>query len=211
MNEAAERKEMKISNLQRGTMSMKLGVNKSSGISKLILAIAFAAGISSCSKNNVKPEGENLETAVTSAPEVPITEVTPEITNSPMKTNSDGKFSAEGSDSGSIAGLNTINFEYDKSGFTSESKQKLKANADWMKQNTSVTLQIEGHCDSRGSVEYNLALGERRAKAVKSYLEGLGVESRRMNIISFGKEKPAVPGDSESAMAKNRRANFVPL
>jgi peptidoglycan-associated lipoprotein len=72
-------------------------------------------------------------------------------------------------------------------------------------------LQIEGHCDSRGSIEYNLALGERRAKSVRAYLVNLGVSAKRLSVISYGKEKPIVQGDSEEAMAKNRRANFLPL
>ena len=77
--------------------------------------------------------------------------------------------------------------------------------------NRYATIQIEGHCDSRGSVEYNLALGERRAKAVKAYMGSLGIDSKRMTIISYGEEKPIATGDSEDAYAKNRRANFVPL
>ncbi len=120
-------------------------------------------------------------------------------------------FSAAGSDSGSIAGLSTINFEYDSAVLTAEAKSTLKDNADWMKKNGNLTIQIEGHCDSRGSVEYNLALGENRAKAVKDYLTGLGIAKNRLTIISYGKEKPLELGDSESVYAKNRRANFVPL
>jgi len=74
-----------------------------------------------------------------------------------------------------------------------------------------MNIQIEGHCDSRGSIEYNLALGERRAKSVKAYLVSLGIEANRLNIISFGEEKPLADGDTESAHAQNRRANFVPI
>jgi peptidoglycan-associated lipoprotein len=94
---------------------------------------------------------------------------------------------------------------------SSETRKDLAENAEWIKANPKVTVQIEGHCDSRGSVEYNLALGERRAKAVKNYLVSLGLNSKRMTIISYGEEKPVATGDSEEAYAKNRRANFVPL
>lgn len=120
-------------------------------------------------------------------------------------------FNSQGSDSGQIQGLATINFPYDSSSLDSSSRQTLKDNADWMKKNSGLTIQIEGHCDSRGSVEYNLALGERRAKVVKDYLLGLGIAGSRMTIISYGKEKLLELGDSEAVHARNRRANFVPL
>jgi peptidoglycan-associated lipoprotein len=87
----------------------------------------------------------------------------------------------------------------------------LSNNAEWIRTNANVTVQIEGHSDSRGSVEYNLALGERRAKSVKSYLTSLGIDSKRLTIISYGEEKPLALGDAEADYAKNRRANFVPL
>ncbi len=116
-----------------------------------------------------------------------------------------------GSDSGKIVGLSSINFDYDSSTLSSESRRQLADNAQWIKSNANTTVQIEGHCDNRGSVEYNLALGERRAKSVKTYLMGLGIESKRLTIISYGEEKPLVAGDSEDAYSKNRRANFVPL
>src|SRR5690606_13058152 len=97
-------------------------------------------------------------------------------------------FNSAGSDSGQIAGLSTINFAYDSATLSADARAKLKDNAEWLRTNKSVTLQVEGHCDSRGSVEYNLALGERRAKTVKDYLVGLGVEAKRLSVISYGKE-----------------------
>jgi peptidoglycan-associated lipoprotein len=123
----------------------------------------------------------------------------------------DMAFDPLGSDSGNINGLQTINFEYDQSALTSEARRVLASNADWIKNHTDVTVQVEGHCDSRGSVEYNLALGERRAKAVKNYLVSLGIDGKRLTVISYGKEKPIATGDTEDAYSKNRRANFVPL
>lgn len=120
-------------------------------------------------------------------------------------------FDAQGSDSGNIAGLATVYFDYDKSTLSQESRDVLKANSEWMKKNGNVKIQIEGHTDSRGSIEYNLALGERRANAVMSYLKSLGIPTARMTVISYGKEKPIMTGESESAWAKNRRANFVPV
>jgi peptidoglycan-associated lipoprotein len=120
-------------------------------------------------------------------------------------------FDSTGSDSGKITGLHTVHFDYDSSTLSSETRKQLADNASWIKANPKVTVQIEGHCDSRGSVEYNLALGERRAKAVKNYMVSLGLDSKRMTIISYGEEKPVATGDTEEAYAKNRRANFVPL
>ena len=120
-------------------------------------------------------------------------------------------FDPEGSDSGKIQGLNTVNFDYDKSNLTTKARDLLKENANWIKDNGDVVVQIEGHCDTRGSVEYNLALGERRAKSVKNYLVSMGVDPKRMTIISYGEEKTIDDGSSDAAHARNRRANFVPL
>lgn len=120
-------------------------------------------------------------------------------------------FDAAGSDSGKIPGLVTIYFEYDKSTLSSQAKQDLAGNASWLKSNQKMNIQIEGHCDNRGTIEYNLALGERRAQAVKNYLVGLGVPADRMSVISYGEEKPLVSGDSPEAWSKNRRANFLPV
>jgi peptidoglycan-associated lipoprotein len=120
-------------------------------------------------------------------------------------------FNAAGSDSGQISGLETLHFAYDSSAIDAAGREVLAGNAKWMKTNANANLQIEGHCDSRGSVEYNLALGERRAKAVKNYMVSLGVEAKRLTVISYGKEKPLEIGDTEAVYSKNRRANFVPL
>jgi peptidoglycan-associated lipoprotein len=120
-------------------------------------------------------------------------------------------FDAAGSDSGTIAGLSTIYFDYDQASINTNSRKTLAANAEWIKSNTNVALQIEGHCDARGTVEYNIALGERRALSVKNYLVSLGVDGKRLSVISYGKERPMAQGDTEDAYTKNRRANFVPV
>lgn len=120
-------------------------------------------------------------------------------------------FDPMGSDSGTISGLGTIYFDYDQATLTSDSRKQLAQNAEWIKSNANVSLQIEGHCDNRGTVEYNIALGERRAISVKNYLVNLGIDSKRLSVISYGKERPIAQGDTEAALAKNRRANFVPV
>jgi peptidoglycan-associated lipoprotein len=132
-------------------------------------------------------------------------------TMDPNISSGDNIFDKNGSDSGAIKGLSSVHFDYDSSTLSSDARRQLSENAEWIKSHANVTVQIEGHCDSRGSVEYNLALGERRAKAVKGYMSSLGIDSKRMTIISYGEEKPIATGDSEEAYAKNRRANFVPL
>jgi peptidoglycan-associated lipoprotein len=78
-----------------------------------------------------------------------------------------------------------------------------------MKSTQGAVVQVEGHCDERGSIEYNLALGERRAQSVKNYLTQLGIEASRLSTISYGEEKPAVDGHDEAAWEKNRRAEFT--
>jgi len=120
-------------------------------------------------------------------------------------------FDPVGSDSGTINGLNTIHFPYDQAILDEANKTKLNANADWIKGKGNIVVQVEGHCDARGSVEYNLALGERRAKAIKSYLVSLGVAGDKLRVVSYGEEKPIATGETEEAYAQNRRANFVPL
>lgn len=104
--------------------------------------------------------------------------------------------------------LKTVYFDYDKSNIRPEYQPALEDISRWMAKKTDRQLLVEGHCDERGTDEYNLALGERRALAVRRYLIALGVASDRVHTISYGEEKPADPGSSEAAWAKNRRAEF---
>lgn len=100
-------------------------------------------------------------------------------------------------------------FDYDKAGIRDDQKAALNENVGWLKVNTGAKLLVEGHCDARGTAEYNLALGERRAKAVKDYLVAAGIAADRISTISYGKERPFVLGQDESAWKWNRRAHFV--
>jgi peptidoglycan-associated lipoprotein len=102
-----------------------------------------------------------------------------------------------------------IYFGFDDYTLSPEAQSTLTAMAEAMKASKSAAIQIEGHCDERGTVEYNLALGERRAQSVKNFLSQLGVDGARLSTISYGEEKPVVQGHSEDAWAKNRRAEFV--
>ncbi len=105
-------------------------------------------------------------------------------------------------------GLETVFFEYNASDLTPEARKTMAANAQWLLANPDVRVTIEGHCDKRGSTEYNLALGEKRAIVVRKYLVSLGVPRDRMATISYGEEQPIDYADNESAFAKNRRAEF---
>ena len=99
-----------------------------------------------------------------------------------------------------------VYFAYDKSDISPEARAILTKQADWLKRNANVTVTVEGHCDERGTREYNLALGERRATAAKNVLVALGIPANRVSTISYGKERPAVVGSTEAAWAQNRRA-----
>jgi peptidoglycan-associated lipoprotein len=100
-------------------------------------------------------------------------------------------------------------FGFDQHNLTDEARDVVAMQAEWMQQYPYVDVTIEGHADERGTREYNLALGERRATSVKNYLIASGIEPSRINVISYGKERPAVPGSNPSAWAQNRRAVMI--
>ncbi|GMW00738.1 MAG: hypothetical protein AMXMBFR84_18750 [Candidatus Hydrogenedentota bacterium] len=104
--------------------------------------------------------------------------------------------------------MEVVYFDYNSSALRPDALNSLKRNAEIMKQNPTTLYQIEGHCDERGTQEYNLALGERRALSVREYLTRLGVSGDRVITISYGEEMPAVMGSGESAWSKNRRCEF---
>ncbi len=101
-----------------------------------------------------------------------------------------------------------IYFEYDSNELTAESQEKLRTKIAILRSNPGLRVQVEGHADERGSTEYNLALGQRRAETVREYLSGFGIDGSRVLTISYGEERPIVEGSQESAWARNRRAEF---
>ena len=105
--------------------------------------------------------------------------------------------------------LDDVFFDLDKSEIRADARSPLQKDADWMKRWTSTQVSIEGHCDSRGSSEYNLALGSRRGNAVKDYLVNLGVPATRLTVVSKGKEQPFCSDENESCWQQNRRGHFV--
>ena len=105
--------------------------------------------------------------------------------------------------------LQTIYFQYDAFDLTSEAQETLRQDAKVIEQYPDVKIQVQGHCDERGSEEYNLALGDRRARSARDYLVNLGISPDRLETISFGEERPVDPGHDDAAWAKNRRGEFV--
>jgi len=122
--------------------------------------------------------------------------------------------SLETADSGIMEGRTSgpmvpVYFEFDSSKISGEQVQRIETNADFLKKNTQINIRIEGNCDPRGTQEYNLALGERRAQASKSYLVNKGVSAERLSTVSFGEEKLLLFGHDEISWAQNRRDDFV--
>ena len=161
----------------------------------LLVALLLSVGCSSrksVPRTDIEPPpADNTPQQTTTAPPPP-----------PSDNTSDD-------DAGKTAGLSDAFFDYDEAALRDDAKTALESNAKWLEKNGSAKVVVEGHCDERGSVEYNLALGERRAKAAKEFLVAYGIPAARMTTISYGKERPFDPGHSESAWAQNRRAHFV--
>lgn len=128
--------------------------------------------------------------------------VTPEAADSPGAPE-------DGASAGGALDAKAVFFAFDDYTLSMDAQATLNQFAESLKSNKAAVVQIEGHCDERGSIEYNLALGERRAQSVKNYLAQLGVEGARLTTISYGEEKPAADGHDESAWSRNRRAEFV--
>ncbi len=165
--------------------------------SVLILTILAATlTLSSCASNKKKTDGvDNTNVDTTTLDNG---------NNSGMALELNGD-----SDSSRAGNLKTVYFDYSSAVLTSSTRDALENNAKFLKENTSVKVQVEGHCDERGSVQFNLALGEKRAKSVRDFLVSQGISSNRITVISLGKEKPVAFGHEEDAWSQNRRGNFV--
>jgi peptidoglycan-associated lipoprotein len=134
--------------------------------------------------------------------------------NSSSSKNGSGSVSGGVATPGSAEDLaqnvgDRVFFDTDSSTLSADAQKTLDKQATWLKQYANVNVTVEGHCDERGTREYNLALGERRAAATKKYLIGVGIDAKRISTISYGKERPAVIGSDESAWSQNRRAVTV--
>jgi len=163
-----------------------------------VQAVSPAAAV----PESARPAGKLPESAREPLAETPTREaaVAPEPAREMVASQPAGALESE---------LQKVYFNFDSSDLSDQARANLSKNADLLAKQPSAKIRIEGNCDERGSDEYNLALGERRAKAARDYLVNLGVQPERLSIISYGVEKPADPGHDEAAWAKNRRDEFV--
>ena len=171
------------------------------GLVMLFLIPVFLFTVS-CAQQEVK-DTEETATEPEKVPEETATQATQEVTED---------MSAE--ERAILAARNMflsedVYFEFDKSTLDSMSQDILSRKADWMRDNQDIVVSIEGHCDERGTNEYNLALGERRAESAKAFLVDLGIEAYRISTVSYGEERPVDTGQNEEAWAKNRRAHCL--
>ncbi|MEW6411576.1 MAG: peptidoglycan-associated lipoprotein Pal [Candidatus Zixiibacteriota bacterium] len=162
-------------------------------VALLLLIGVFALAFMGCPGKPPPPPPPPVDTAETTQPVEP--EPEPEPAPPPKAELKEAQ-------------LQTVYFDFDKFNLRNDAKAALDHNASLLKEYEDVVIKIEGHCDERGTVEYNLSLGEKRAKAAQDYLVGLGIEPARISIISYGKERPIDTGHNEEAWAKNRRAEF---
>lgn len=132
----------------------------------------------------------------------------PEETAPPQETVVEEDTPQERSMSAAEA-LQPVYYDFDRSSIRSDARSALRKNAEWLKANPDEKVKIEGNCDERGSNEYNLALGQRRAASAKKYLVDSGISSRRISLISYGEEKPACRESNEDCWQENRRSDFV--
>jgi peptidoglycan-associated lipoprotein len=143
----------------------------------------------------------------TPEPEQPVTEG-PDTTAIPAGGPTGEDFTPNDA-SGENGPLEDIRFDYDRAEISDTARATLEKHGLWLQNHRTAKVTIEGHCDERGTVDYNLALGDKRARAVRDYLASLGVAGDRMHTVSLGKERPLDPSSNEQAFAKNRRAHFV--
>lgn len=172
---------------------------------RFLLAIALLGGVllaSGCAKQALDqpPAPQTPPPAPTNTtPQASVPTPTPTAPAPAPGTSPSGASSTE---------LQPVFFDYDSDALREDSRGVLDRNARMLRENSSMRMVIEGHCDERGTAEYNQALGERRAQTVRDYLVGAGIADGRLRIISYGKERPFSDGHDESAFAQNRRAHF---
>ncbi len=178
----------------------------------ILAGLALLVSITSCrTKPDTMPEpapAESTEPAPSDVQPVVETPLDTEVIDE--SALADEGFAAKTVDDLNREGvLEDVYFEFDKSRLTTETRETLKKHAQWLIDHPTVKVIIEGHCDERGTEQYNMALGDRRAFSVKNYLISLGVPSNQMETFSWGEQIPKVPGHDEWAWSQNRRAHFV--
>ncbi|MGK2858332.1 MAG: peptidoglycan-associated lipoprotein Pal [Thermoanaerobaculia bacterium] len=176
----------------------------------LVVMLTFVALLGGACRSKVKP--------ATAPPPPPVVEPA-EVVAAPVGDFTGGLPAEDEIDMSDLDALNELAqekgwvrdvfFDYDSVTLTESARDALSASAGWLKERPELGLTIEGHCDERGTSQYNLALGEKRAWAARQYLETLGIASSRLRTMSFGEERPFATGSNETAWAQNRRAHLV--
>ena len=187
---------------------MDQGVPRS--LALLVVGVLLVLGTPACkSAPQPEPVATNAPDFTSSAPKAEKVEETTGFKESQPDTEAvkDSSSSVEKLNAQGI--LKAVHFDFDKYDLRPDAIRTLGDDAAAMKQHAQFKVRIEGHCDERGTVEYNLALGEKRARAARDYLVSLGTPAQRLSIISYGKERPIDPGHNEQAWAANRRAELV--
>jgi len=172
----------------------------------LLLSLALVVVPSGCKKKAPvsEPSAESTEAAAEPAGDREALD-SGDIIGMGTDTLSDGDLGTTRSE----PDLKDVHFAFDRYDLTITAQTMLRENAEWLRANPGVQIIVEGHCDERGSNEYNLALGERRAEAIKNYLVSLGISDSRMRTISYGEEMPLDPASNEAAWSKNRRGHLL--
>src|SRR5262245_25643743 len=166
----------------------------------LVIAVASISLLAGCAKKAAETPPQQ-----TQPPPVAPVQTTPPAQETPPAPQQPAEQPLSAGD------FQPVFFDYDSYTLRDDARAALDADAKLLRQNASVKIVIEGHCDERGTAEYNQALGERRAQAAKDYLVQAGIEAARLQTISYGKERPFDPGHDEAAWSKNRRAHFALL
>ncbi|KAF0126234.1 MAG: peptidoglycan-associated lipoprotein [Elusimicrobia bacterium] len=170
-------------------------------LATIMISLAFLGTLSSCAGKKVKSGSADGAEFVSDTATIPSIDVT-DSTGDEISTEGD----IRGTQFVSQSGLKTITFEFDRYGLSEKARDVLKANAEILKSRKEWLAVVEGHCDNRGTVEYNLALGQKRAKEVRDYYVMLGVPESVLGTISYGEEQPACPEETEACWSMNRRA-----
>jgi peptidoglycan-associated lipoprotein len=177
------------------------------------VTLASALGVSACAKKQPQPPPPPPSVPAAAAPTTPTAPPPPPApapATPPRTPSEDEAFASKTLEQlNSEKPLSDVLFDLDSAQVRDDARPLLQKNADWMKRWASTRIMIEGHADSRGSAEYNLALGERRATAVRAYLVNLGLAADRVQVVSKGKEAPVCADENEACWQQNRRGHFV--
>lgn len=164
----------------------------------ILLVLVCGTLLAGCAKRSTQTPPESPPTPPVTTPDTPAPPTTPGTTTPPAPGETDV-----------VSQLQPAFFDYDSYSLNESGRAALDANARLLRSNSGVGLVVEGHCDERGTAEYNQALGERRAMAAREYLIAAGIDGSRLRVISYGKERPFASGSDEGSWAQNRRAHFV--